>query len=283
MGDQPGTSGGHKWAHHKVLMASCSGLSAVGRHLYEDLSKLFPHCKKEKKLRVRDVFDIEGSHSSALIASLCELKHCDLVLLMESRNQGHSTYMTVGNAAATVRFQVHNVQTVTQLSLHGNHRLGTRPVLSFDKSFVEGPEPLRVMRELLRKVFSTPHRHAKTLAVVDHIMQFTQHDGFIVFRNYGAEQTREGKTGTGIELTESGPRFILQPVAIQEGLFGAKTLWRNANYINPSEATAIRREEKAAHFQKRIDNAIKQTKRDTVPPANDLDDVLTAYYTGQDQ
>lgn len=46
----------------------------------------------------------------------------------------------------------------------------------------------------------------------------------------------QGKMGKDEEtqLTEIGPRFVLQPIRIFEGSFGGPTLYENSEYVPPN-------------------------------------------------
>lgn len=65
----------------------------------------------------------------------------------------------------------------------GNSLRGSRPLLSFDKSFEELPQ-YQVLRELLVQTFGTPNQHPKSQPFYDHVITFTVMDNRIWFRNY---------------------------------------------------------------------------------------------------
>jgi hypothetical protein len=70
-----------------------------------------------------------------------------------------------------------------ELKMTGNSLRGSRPLLSFDKSFEELPQ-YQVLRELLVQTFGTPNQHPKSQPFYDHVITFTVMDNRIWFRNY---------------------------------------------------------------------------------------------------
>jgi ribosome biogenesis protein BRX1 len=63
-----------------------------------------------------------------------------------------------------------------ELKMTGNCMRGSRPVLSFDKSF-DAVDHLRVVKHLLVDVFGTPRGHPKSKPFVDRVMGFYYADG----------------------------------------------------------------------------------------------------------
>lgn len=70
-----------------------------------------------------------------------------------------------------------------ELKFTGNTLKGSRPILSFDKSFDEEPH-LRLMKDIFSQVFATPNMHPKSKPFIDHVLSFCYVDGRIWFRNY---------------------------------------------------------------------------------------------------
>ena len=65
----------------------------------------------------------------------------------------------------------------------GNCLKGSRPLLSFDKSFGSKPQ-LKLIKELLVHAFGTPRNHPKSKPFYDHIFSFSFSGGRVWFRNY---------------------------------------------------------------------------------------------------
>ncbi len=63
-----------------------------------------------------------------------------------------------------------------ELKLTGNCMKGSRPILSFDKSFEEREE-LNLIKHLFVDVFGTPRGHPKSKPFVDRVMGFYYGDG----------------------------------------------------------------------------------------------------------
>merc|ERR1712179_567934 len=85
----------------------------------------------------------------------------------------------------TVKFQVENVHTMSELKLTGNCLKGSRPLLSFDPNFSSKTEPhLAVFKELFIQIFGIPNHHPKSQPFFDHVYTFAYVDEKIWFRNY---------------------------------------------------------------------------------------------------
>lgn len=126
----------------------------------------------------------------------------------------------------------------------------TRAIISFDPAF-EKTEEGKIMQELLTAIFTVPETHRKTKPYYDHIFHFSMLDDRIWFRNYQITEVDEEEQKLmektqhstevsslvldGLSLVEIGPRFVLHPVRAFEGSFGGPTLYKNPNYVPPSE------------------------------------------------
>ena len=99
-----------------------------------------------------------------------------------------------------------------------------------------------------------PPTHPKVIPYVDHVFSFFFEDNKIWFRHYQivekdvAKLLGRGGISTGDEiapnasdpiLVEVGPRFVLDPVRIFEGTFGGRTLWKNKQYVSPSQVCSF--------------------------------------------
>jgi len=137
---------------------------------------------------------------------------------------------------------------------------GSRPILSFDKSFDEREE-LQLIKNLFVDVFGTPRGHPKSKPFVDRVMGFYYGDGKIWVRNYQileqtattAKEAAVQKKLTGqahsTSLIEIGPRFVLDPIRIFP--FGGQTLFVNEDFVNPNVARSQEKKEKGDRYVRR--------------------------------
>ncbi len=139
------------------------------------------------------------------------------------------------------------------------------------------------MKDLLTTSFGVPSNHRKTRPYLDHVMHFAWSDDRIWVRNYQICDERQidalestSPSLEGLSLSEIGPRFILHPVAIREGSFGGRCLWRNPHYVPLGQLrNANKMGEALRHRQRTLDhNASKQRKEESVLPDDDLDHVF---------
>lgn len=178
-----------------------------------------------------------------------------------------------------------------ELHFSGNCLKGSRPILSFDKSFDSKPH-LMVIKELFGRVFGVPRGARKSKPFVDHVMSFSVADGKIWIRCYqiveaevgskalenGVDETAAAaaanatvgaskKKGTGrsqadVSLLEIGPRVVLTPIIIQEGSFGGPIIYENKEYVSPNVLRAEVRNRRAQKFNTRTASKVgREVKR----------------------
>jgi ribosome biogenesis protein BRX1 len=167
----------------------------------------------------------------------------------------------------TLKMHCQNVHTMEELNFTGNCLRGSRPILSFDKTFEESAH-LRVVKELLTHSFGVPQSSRKVKPFVDHVMGFTVAGGRVWIRCYQIAETESGKKKsadgaeddgdeekagsaakpsttlpsskakpgeTAISLVEIGPRLVLTPIVILEGSFGGPVIYENKEFISPNQ------------------------------------------------
>lgn len=175
----------------------------------------------------------------------------------------------------TIKFHMQNLHTMEELHFTGNCLKGSRPVLSFDKSFDAEPHT-RLVKELLLHIFSVPKSSRKVKPFTDHVMGFTIADGKIWIRNYQISETEakgleedgvpkksKASKETEISLVEIGPRFVLTPIVILEGSFGGPVIYENKEFISPNQVRSELRKSKAGRYNTRAEQGIElQAKRD---------------------
>jgi ribosome biogenesis protein BRX1 len=168
------------------------------------------------------------------------------------------------------------VHTMEELHFTGNCLKGSRPVLSFDAAFDNEPH-LQVIKQLFLQMFGVPQGQRKSKPFVDHVMGFTFADGKIWVRNYQIREVEPSKAVTGendevespapsksrtketdISLVEIGPRFVLQPIIIQEGSFGGPIIYENKEFVSPNQVRAELRRSKASKHNARAEHHVER-------------------------
>lgn len=299
----------------RLLLLSSRGVTARYRHLLEDLRTMIPHSKKESKLDVGKNYSggITGGGYGAAVNEIAEVRGCHTVLFLECRKRGQDGYMWlgrtshanssfegIGEGAATaggkhlmitggpsVKFHITNIHTMDELKMTGNCMKGSRPVLSFDKSF-DHIDHLKLIKHLFIDVFGTPRGHPKSKPFVDRVMAFYYADGKIWVRNYQileeaaatAKEAHSQKKMTGhshsTSLIEIGPRFVLNPIRIFRGSFGGQTLYVNNEFVNPNVARAMEKKTQGEKYVRRKGAQKKRKLKDEsiVVPLDPLADVF---------
>jgi len=221
-----------RWRNkQRTLCFTTRGVTSQFRHLCEDVRQLLPHHKTEPKF--------EKSAKLQDINEVCELKSCNNCVFFEARKK-QDLYMYVARVPTgpTMKFQVLNIHTTGEVRLAGNCLMGSRPLLQFDKHFSE-ISFLKLIRTMFIQAFGTPRNHPKSKPFHDHVMCFHWMDHKIWFRHYqiSPETPADADLPEKQQLTEIGPRFVLDPIRIMAGSFGGPTLYANAFYMSP---TALR-------------------------------------------
>lgn len=173
-----------------------------------------------------------------------------------------------------------------ELHFTGNCLKGSRPILSFDKTFDSAPH-LQLLKELLSHTFGVPKGARKSKPFVDHVMGFTVADGKIWIRCYQFNESELGKENepatngdaqgdvmvvdnahkagkpgeTQLSLVEIGPRFILTPIVIQEGSFGGPIIYENKEFVSPNQVRRELRVSKSAKYSRRTDSKMDSRLR----------------------
>ena len=180
----------------------------------------------------------------------------------------------------SAKFEIKGLHTSGELKMTGNWLKGSRPLLSFDKSFLPSEEDilknkhLVLLKELLTNTFNTPRYHPKSKPFIDHVFSFKNLDGRIWFRNYQILNENDDKFTERDEiekmnLIEIGPRFSMLPIKILEGCFSGETIWQNGNYITPAKLRSKkfsryvkRRVQKEKRWKTLEENQIEETPFD---------------------
>ncbi|ESO08778.1 hypothetical protein HELRODRAFT_190600 [Helobdella robusta] len=209
-----------KWTNKtRVLVFSSRGVSFTQRHLMMDLRSMMPHSKKESKREKKD--------SLFAINEICEMRNCNKCLYFENRKKS-SLYMWMScvPAGPSAKFLVENIHTMLGLKLTGNCLKGSRPLLSFDKTFETAPH-WKLLKEMFTQILSVPYHHPKSKPFVDHVLTFTIANNLIHCRNYQIAEENA-------ELVEIGPRMSLNLIKIFSGSFSGEILYNNPKFTSPN-------------------------------------------------
>lgn len=239
-----------RWRNkQRTLIFASRGIDGRHRHLMSDLKQIMPHHKAEAKWTKKANFTD--------IPELAELASCNNVCFIETRKKGQVAYMYTGRVPGgpTIKYRILNVHTCGEIKLAGNCLLGSRPFLAFDESFDETPER-RVMKELFCQAFGTPRNHPKSKPFFDHIISFQWLDGKVWFRHYQISPTtaEDMNNPENQDLTEIGPRMVLQPVMMLDGAFQGKKIYQNGEYMPPIAKRRTANEEDAKVYLKKLRN-----------------------------
>lgn len=269
----------------RVLVFGCRGLAHRDRHLMEDMKSLMPHSKGDSKMQRK-------RESLFAVNEIAEMKNCNKCVLFEPRGK-RDLFMWISNVprGPSIKFQVENVHTMAELKLTGNCLKGSRPLLSFDKSFGGGKKGssgskggqghMVLMRELLTQVFGVPNMHPKSQPFFDRVYTFSaEPDGRrIWFRHYQIVE-EDGS------LVEIGPRFVLNPIKIFDSSFSGSTLWENPDYVSPGAHRAAFKRMKAGKYVQHVQSkAAREASKPKGPtyPVDPLDEVFKDLPTEPDQ
>uniref|UniRef100_A0A915EKF9 Ribosome biogenesis protein BRX1 homolog n=1 Tax=Ditylenchus dipsaci TaxID=166011 RepID=A0A915EKF9_9BILA len=243
-----------EWTDRERVLLLCSrGCLARTRHLMNDLKRLMPHVHSEAKF--------EKGKGLENLNEIGELANCSKCIYLESR-KGRDVYMWVSQIAdgPSIKFLVHNMHTMSELSMTGNCLKGSRPILSFDSQFDTQPH-LKVVKELFMNIFKTPNHHPRSQPFIDHVFNFSLtsgifslrflflilfiSDGNVWFRNYQIVDDT-------CKLEEIGPRMVFEIIRVFDGSFCGTVMYENPTYKTPN---SVRREiklKKADEYAQRV-------------------------------
>ena len=155
----------------------------------------------------------------------------------------------------------------------GNCLKGSRPILAFGREFDTEPH-WRLVRELLAQVFNTPKEHPKSQPFIDHVLSMSIADSRIWFRNYQIVDE------TTAALTEIGPRFTANPIAIFAGSFGGAVIWKNPDYVSPNVYRRMYKMRNTGKYQRRMESKMGRELRLQNPEASyNLDEMDEVFNT----
>ncbi|KAL1915043.1 uncharacterized protein VTP21DRAFT_7748 [Calcarisporiella thermophila] len=254
----------------RVLVLSSRGINFRQRHLLNDLEAIMPHSKKDSKL--------DAKSQLGVLNELAELNNCNNCIFFEVRKrQDLYLWMSKTPNGPSVKFHVQNIHTMDELKMTGNCLKGSRPLLSFDKTFDSEPHWM-LLKELFSQMFGVPRGARRSKPFFDHILTFTVADNRIWFRHYQIVEkdpteeatSKQKREGADVKLVEIGPRFVMTPIRIFEGSFGGATVFENPEFVSPNMVRAAARREKAAKYQARqVAMSERMHKKKRNAPADD--------------
>lgn len=249
----------------RVLLISSRGITFRHRHLISDLQALLPHARKEPKLDTKKtLYELN---------EIAELYNCNNIMYFECRKH-EDLYLWISKPpnGPTIKFHVMNLHTLDELNFTGNCLKGSRPILSFDKSFDSEPH-WKLAKEMFTHQFGVPPQARKSKPFIDHVMTFSIVDNKVWVRNYQINEKEELKADDvadiekdDLTLIEIGPRFVLTPIVILEGSFGGPKIYENKEYVSPNVARAQVKFQAAEQARARQTQALdrKVRKRDQI-------------------
>ncbi|EEB07423.1 ribosome biogenesis protein BRX1 [Schizosaccharomyces japonicus yFS275] len=251
----------------KVLILSSRGVTYRQRHLLNDLVALMPHCKKDSKFDSKDrLYELN---------ELAELYNCNNVYFFEARRK-EDLYLHIARApnGPTVKFHIENLHTMDELNMTGNALKGSRPILSFDKTFDSEPH-LRLIKNMLEQTLGVPKNARRSKPFVDRLLTLTVADDKIWFRHFEIREN-EDKTKEPVSLIEIGPRFVMTIINILEGSFGGPVIYKNETFVSATMIRAAVRNQAANRYVNRQEHKLEreQRARENVLPEDPLEKVF---------
>jgi ribosome biogenesis protein BRX1 len=235
-----------------------------------DLRDLMPHAKKDAKF--------DSKERLVMLNESAEMKNCNNCIYFEARKH-QDLYMWLAKCpnGPSIKFLVNNIHTMEEMKLTGNCLKGSRPIMSFDKSFDTEPH-YKLFKEMILQIFGTPRNQPRSKPFIDHVFSWFIVDNRIWFRNYQIvyDDATKAKNAGAPVLVEVGPRFVLCPIKVFSGSFQGTTLYENPDYVSPNSTRAEAKKLKSGKYSDKVDSKEwQQIKRaDAVLPPDVLADIF---------
>lgn len=236
----------------RLLVISSRGVTYRHRHLIQDLLQLLPHARKEPKF--------DSKKNLYQLNEVAELYNCNNIFFFEARKH-QDLYLWISKPpnGPTLKFHIQNLHTLDELNFTGNCLKGSRPILSFDKSFLSSDHN-KLLKELFTHCFGVPPNARKSKPFIDHVMTFSIVDGKVWVRNYQINETLQTKESDAsdvnvdeLNLVEIGPRFVMTLITILEGSFGGPKIYENKEYVSPNFVRAQAKQQAAEQARARAE------------------------------
>lgn len=248
----------------RVLVISSRGVTYRHRHLINDLTALMPHARKEPKF--------DSKKNLHQLNEVAELYNCNNIFFFEARKH-QDLYLWISKPpnGPTMKFYLQNMHTLDELNFTGNCLKGSRPILSFDKSFTDSAHH-QLIKETFLHTFGVPPNARKSKPFIDHVMTFSIVDNKIWVRNFQISETENESESESTSLVEIGPRFVMTLITILEGSFGGPKIYENKQYVSPNAVRAQLKQQAADQARSRAVAALdrKVKRRDQVLKADPL-------------
>lgn len=87
------------------------------------------------------MYSVSNTETRSQICDLCELHQCRNFIYFESKKRGVNFSMWIGSYpdGPSMKFQLENIVSSSDLKLQGNALKSSRHILSFDKTFTVDP------------------------------------------------------------------------------------------------------------------------------------------------
>jgi ribosome biogenesis protein BRX1 len=125
-----------------------------------------------------------------------------------------------------MKLLVNGMVLTKDVKFQGNNVKGARHILSFEKHMEDSPK-LKILKTLLTGALNVPKYHPKSTSVIDHVLNFTCEGDLVSFRNYQIFREAVNKETDKLKLYEIGPRFLMNPQVILDGIMGGEVLYRS--------------------------------------------------------
>lgn len=236
----------------RLLVISSRGVTYRHRHLIQDLLQLLPHARKEPKF--------DSKKNLYQLNEVAELYNCNNIFFFEARKH-QDLYLWISKPpnGPTLKFHIQNLHTLDELNFTGNCLKGSRPILSFDKTFLSSDHN-KLLKELFTHCFGVPPNSRKSKPFIDHVMTFSIVDGKVWVRNYQINETLQTKESDAsdvnvdeLNLVEIGPRFVMTLITILEGSFGGPKIYENKEYVSPNFVRAQAKQQAAEQARARAE------------------------------
>jgi len=222
---------GSKSKRSKSLMVASRNQTSHSRFLMKNIfESLVPNIKQESK--------VDPNHDMDEIGDMLEMNACTQGAYFKVvKGREYYLWLFTANNGPSIKFQLLNIHTIEEMKTLGNALQFSRPVLSFSSEFSDSECPERIfIARMLSRFFAVPMHDQRAKPFCDRSYHFSWKGRNIIhFRHYQISpfSDRDENDPNRLELTEIGPRFDLQPVAIFTNAMYGSTIWRNAKYLSP--------------------------------------------------
>lgn len=170
------------------------------RFFCEDLKKLLPNGRVILSSSIKDSFFSNGERKRSILILLCNGK----------KNKNLYFFLRNSEGGPIFQFIINNLYSLKRSIFIGNAMKWSKPILTFDKNFLNIPH-LRLLRSVLSKLVKSKVNHHNSEPYFDHMISFFYYNSKIWFRNYQINffDKKKNLKKNPIQFIEIGPRFSL--------------------------------------------------------------------------